>query len=314
MIPRSRGEFAHRFHRRRHYDGELIRSLESQIRLLESALRSRSEGIGESDETLHHTISMSQCEEPAPGVQISDYEPGYGPSALSPTGTTTSADDRSASAMEELASLMLEMDIEEKGEPSFTIAAGKRQAPETDYQMSPLEAVVSIPREQGAEPLAPEISQELLGHLVDCFVRHFNSYHQFLDTKDIEHLKVHGFDTIDIDCRFRNAALLAVAACFSDQEDAKQIGASYSVLAQGLPFHCIRHRPSDLVVQGLALLAWKELVFGNPSMAYNYICTMALHRNESYYANKCSHGHRASALPRPARIRLDEVCRSRSCP
>lgn len=248
---------------------------------------------------------MSQCEQPAPEAQSSEPGPGDGPLALSLA--TTSVDSRSTSAMEELASLMLEMGIEEKGEPSFTIAAGKRMTPETDYQSSPSEAVLSIHPDQGTQPLVPQISQKLLEHLVNCFVCHFNTYHQFLDAQDIEHLRVHGVDVVAIDCRFRNTALLAVAARFSDREDAKQVGATYSVLAQGLPFHCIKHRPSDLVVQGLALLAWQELVFGIPSMAYNYICTMVLCSYENQCANKSSHGHRTCTLPWLARNGLNEV-------
>lgn len=187
--------------------------------------------------------------------------------------------------MEELASLMLEMDIEEKGEPSFTIAAGKRMAPETEYQHSRAEAIARNGRELETKPQVPHISKELLEHLVDSFVCHFNPFHQFLDVKDVEDLKIRGVDVDIIDCHFRNAALLAVAARFSTREDAKQAGAAYSILAQGLPFHCIKHRPSDLVIQGLALLAWQELVFGIPSMAYNYICMVDFSSYEKNCAN-----------------------------
>ncbi|KEF56696.1 uncharacterized protein A1O9_06885 [Exophiala aquamarina CBS 119918] len=256
--------------KRRHYDGDLIRNLENQIRLLESALQSRSEGISEVQGGLHETISMSQCEQSGAEAQrIEERGSVDGPPAL--LLNTTSVDSRSTSAMEELASLMLEMGIEEKGEPSFTIAAGKRMPPETEHREPPLEDVVSNHPERPTEPPVPQVSQQLLEHLLDCFIGHFNGYHQFVDARDVERLKLQGVDAGAVDSRFRNAALLAVAARFSDRDDAKQIGATYSVLAQSLPFHSIKHRPSDLVVQGLALLAWQELVFGIPSMAYNYI-------------------------------------------
>lgn len=184
--------------------------------------------------------------------------------------------------MEELASLMLEMDIEEKGEPSFTIAAGKRMAPEIEYQHTPSEAVTNIDHASGTEQQIPKVSQELLEYLVDSFVCHFNGFHQFLDTADIKDLKICGINVDTIDCRFRNASLLAVAARFSNREDARQVGQAFSTLAQSLPLHCFKHRPSDLVVQGLALLAWQELMFGVPSMAYNYICMMASQPRQSH--------------------------------
>jgi hypothetical protein len=228
---------------------------------------------------------MSQCEQPAMEDQRSDHGSESGGPPTLPLLSATLVDSRSTSAMEELASLMLEMDIEEKGEPSFTIAAGKRIAPETEYQHSQVEAIVSNGREQETEPLVPQISKELLEHLVDCFVCHFNGFHQFLDGKDVEDLKMCGVEVNTIDCHFRNAALLAVAARFSTREDARQAGTAYSILAQGLPFHCIKHRPSDLVIQGLALLAWQELAFGVPSMAYNYICMITVYSHENKCAN-----------------------------
>lgn len=256
--------------RRRHYDEDVVRDLENQIKLLKSALRSRSVGDDEAQHVLQDTISMSNCERPSVKVQTPDYGLENGTPVLSPGAT--SVDSRSKSAMEELASLMLEMDIEEKGEPSFNIAAGKRMAAEVDYQHPSPEAVVSSGHRQGLEPQIPQVSKELLEHLMDCFVTHFNGFHQFLDAKDIEDIKTCGVDVDIVDCRFRNAALLAVAAHFSSREDAKQAGQGFSTIAQDLPLYCMKHRPSDLVVQGLALLAWQELMFGVQSLAYTYTC------------------------------------------
>lgn len=171
--------------------------------------------------------------------------------------------------MDELASLMLEMGIEEKGEPSFTIAAGRRRsshaAPKGFHRMGRAS-------EHHKRPMtAIDVSPELLRHLVDCFVTQFNPFHQFLEEQETEQITLKGTDVADLDLCFRNAALLAVGCCFSDREDAKAIRPVYMDVAASLPLLCIQQCPSELVVQGLALLSWHDLMFGTPSLAYNYV-------------------------------------------
>ena len=216
---------------------------------------------------------MAECERPAAHMQEADrILPELSPRVGS---NAPLFDSRSTSAMEELASLMLEMDIEEKGEPSFTIAAGKRNSSQiVDTTLSPQ----SLNKCMQALSI-PLPAKELLDHLMDCFGREFNGFHQFLDCREADILREHGADVNGLDSQFRNAALLAVAACFSTREDAVHIGAEYASLAESLPLRCIKEQPSDIVVQGLTLLAWKELMFGIPSMAYNYICTASLFQN-----------------------------------
>lgn len=183
---------------------------------------------------------------------------------------TVSPDDtRSNSAMDELASLMLEMDIEEKGEPSFTIAAGRRKSSHTANRDFPAEGTSSARGWSSAKDVT--VSAELLQHLVDCFVTHFNLFHQFLDCHEVADVRSHGLNVVELDRYFRNTALLAVAACFSDREDAKALGTVCAQL-ETLPLQCIKEFPSDLVVQGLVLLSWRELMFGTINLAYNYVC------------------------------------------
>lgn len=210
---------------------------------------------------------MSECEAVnAPPQDSQDNLVREDESALS-CPDSRNDDFRSSAAMEELATLMLEMDIAEGGEPSFTMAPGKRQP-----ALSDLEAERKMEPMRSDERIAIHLlPPELLIHLVDCFVTHFNPYHQFLDRQDVADLKRQGIDVDALDLRFRNAALLAVAACFSSIPEAKKLRSSYASLADGLAFRCIRERPNDIVVQGLTLLAWKELMFGAPSLAYNYI-------------------------------------------
>ena len=215
---------------------------------------------------------MAQCEDP--GAAINDLTPAPvdidAPSEPAPESRI--GDARSSSAMEELASLMLEMDIEEKGEPSFTIAAGKRKSSARDTHDGH-DGLSTNEGNNGSE-FVEEVFQlrpEFLSHLVDCFVDHFNTFHQFLAPEDIADLKTRGATKCDLDFCFRNSALLAVAACFSTVPEAKEVRSSYASLADSLALRCIRERPNDVVVQGLALLAWKELMFGAPSLAYNYI-------------------------------------------
>jgi hypothetical protein len=168
--------------------------------------------------------------------------------------------------MEELASLMLTMDIEDKGEPSFTISSRKSTlAAHISPGVGPHDSIESIPGSCDAQ-------SETREQLVACF-KSFNAFHQVLDSDEVA--SVIRQDPIamkaPLDEKFRNSAILSAGASLSSIISAADLDSQYASYAEGIILQCIREQPSDLVVQGLSLLSWRELQLGNDSMAYNYI-------------------------------------------
>lgn len=244
--------------RRKYQDDDLVQRLQERVRSLETALAQAStlgfQGIGgfQPDESgpLHWDIDDASSD----GRSAKHEE---------------SPDPRSPVAMEELATLMLKMDVEDRGEPSFTITPGKSV---THPAHAERDALVSFSRT--VENLRPaiDLNFEDRDHLVQCFLGDFNPYHQFMSSEEAPGLVVPDIaEGNEIDAVFRENALLAVATCFTPRPDLTEQGTVYAAAAESLVLRCIKDQPSDLVVQGLALLSWRELMFGSPAMAYNYI-------------------------------------------
>ncbi|RVX72746.1 hypothetical protein B0A52_04145 [Exophiala mesophila] len=282
--------------KRRNRDEELIRNLESQVQLLESALLSRGAESNNYQDGHPQTIRMEECHNPASQTSDSSALQEQGLSGTS----VVAGDMRSDSAMDELASLMLEMDIEEKGEPSFTIAAGRRRPSQLDQ--TGIHDVGQTSNQQKRMMTAIDVSPETIRHLVDCFITHFNPFHQFIEPHEKEQIIHSGTEVADLGLSFRNAALLAVGSCFSDHEDAKATGLAYFDLASSLPLISIKQCPGELVVQGLVLLSWHELMFGMASSAYNYV---GMATGQILYL-----GYHVAALRKPAD--LTQVLASRA--
>ncbi|KAK6008273.1 hypothetical protein QM012_000176 [Aureobasidium pullulans] len=172
-------------------------------------------------------------------------------------------ESRSSQAMNELSSLMLQLDVADIGEPSFTLSSNKVReeifpnAVQTCQETAPYNGVVISTADQK--------------HLVKCFIDNFNRFHQFLDSQEAESMILYIPGTKDSDLSFRNSALLAVAASCCENTRLRDLEEHFFTQAESLVLRSIRTKPSDLVVQGLALLAWIELKRGNDSMAYNWI-------------------------------------------
>lgn len=163
---------------------------------------------------------------------------------------------------------MLKMEVEERGEPSFTIAPRKNS---TQYaHAEPREHDSSAGDFQAQQAFDYPLPGDR-DHLIQCFMDNFNIYHHFLSQDEASDITTLGFNGKDIDALFRNYAVFAVASSFSPHPRLARVGPQYALTAEGLVLRCIKDRPSDLVVQGLALLSWRETMFGSPAMAYNYI-------------------------------------------
>lgn len=176
---------------------------------------------------------------------------------------------KSQIAMEELSSLMLHLGVEDFGEPSFSIPAGKaRRDSELDYSFP--KAVDSWTKPNSTRSQNLTVTQ--IQHLVDCFMTEYNPYHQFLTVEEAFDIKQSASNKSDeIDTRFRNLAVFAVASSYSPNSDIRAMESELYIAAEAMALRAIRERPNDLVVQGLSLLAWRESMFGAASMAYNWI-------------------------------------------
>ncbi|TEY81526.1 hypothetical protein BOTCAL_0033g00070 [Botryotinia calthae] len=248
-------------YRRKHCDDFYVRSLEDKVKALEAQLATYQSSEAQSKEYMGHEILPIS----SPATTSSLV---YESEAITPENIDEPNDPRSQVAMEELASLMLTMDIEEKGEPSFTIPRNKSTSRQN-----------SIP----GEILTPNISShdqnlskigfytETRTHLVECFMAAFNIYHQFIEQGELQTILLETTFPTELDFGFRNHALLSVGAFLSPKSDAKELSSHHATSAENILLRSIREYPSDLVVQGLALLSWRELMLENNSMAYTYI-------------------------------------------
>lgn len=180
-----------------------------------------------------------------------------------------SVDIRSQVAMEDLASLMLTMNIEDRGEPSFMIPSAKLRS--SDYG-GPVIAHNSHQSNAVTERVRCADPQSIIRkELVQDFTTKFNVFHQFLECDDPIHVSTENPKEGELDLQFRNHALFAAATHFSKVPNSLKLGSQYAMFAESIVLRCMRETPNDLVAQGLTLLAWRELMLGNDSMAYNYI-------------------------------------------
>ncbi|KAB8303661.1 hypothetical protein EYC80_005055 [Monilinia laxa] len=254
--------------KRKHYDDGYIRNLEDKVKVLEAQLESYRKAepqYQDHEEHMGHEIL------PTPVPASTDYtSPPDETEVVTPEKEGESNGPRSQAAMEELASLMLTMDIEEKGEPSFTIPSGKDK-----YSLRQNKILIDNlnfdPNHHSTSSAEDQFCLETRRHLVECFANSFNVYHQFIEQAELPCVLSETTFSSELDLDFRNHALLSVGAFLSPNSDSKELSSYHAISAENVLFRCVREHPSDLAVQGLALLSWRELMLENNSMAYTYI-------------------------------------------
>ncbi|RAL61726.1 hypothetical protein DID88_002794 [Monilinia fructigena] len=255
--------------KRKHYDDGYIRNLEDKVKVLEAQLESYRKS---EPQYQNHEEHMGHEILPTPVPASTDYTspPADETEVVTPEKEGESNGPRSQAAMEELASLMLTMDIEEKGEPSFTIPSGKDK-----YSLRQNKILIDNlnfdPNHHNASSAEDRFCLETRRHLVECFMNAFNVYHQFVEQLELPCVLSETTFSTELDLGFRNHALLSVGAFLSSNSDSKELSSHHAISAENALFRCVREHPSDLAVQGLALLSWRELMLENNSMAYTYI-------------------------------------------
>lgn len=264
--------------RRKYWDEEYVHSLEDQIATLKTLLAESSrkeayEAISSHEENRLRDVystSMSTSD------MAASNDSGHGKQILLDEAEDPSTPPiivhRSQTAMDELGSLMLSMGIEDRGEPSFIIPMGRSILSEnSEAVIAGVKNPVNFPEVK--DPLRKYLNDaNLRQHLLECFMKYYNPYHQYLDTKKSEDIVLGDQVTQSIELCFRNCALFAVACHFSPLPDSLRIASEFASYAEQLSLHCLRYVPCEAVVQGLSLLAWRELVLGNDSMGYNLNC------------------------------------------
>lgn len=268
--------------RRKYVEEDLVANLQAQISTLESQLRQYHQshelrhgslerssqatsnmriefqhvGIDESTSTPYAKLqTQSEIEWTSAQVQAPDYQ---------------TVDVRSQSAMEELASLMLTMDLEGQGEPSFTLPPRKGKPKRREVLPYDEQSTNGSDANDRSTP-----TLETRQHLMDCFMARFNIFHRYLEEVDAENIVLQHAGIKKPDAEFRDYALLSVGAHLSDGSGFSALSSKLAESAERMVLQCIRRQSSDLVCQGLSLLAWRELMLGNDSMAYNYIGSLA---------------------------------------
>ncbi|PVH72577.1 hypothetical protein DL98DRAFT_595847 [Cadophora sp. DSE1049] len=97
-------------------------------------------------------------------------------------------DHRSSLAMEDLGQMMLRMGINDRREPSFTVTPGQSNAPNQTIrqrEVQPTEPILTA--ENNLNVLQ---NAELRAHLIACFCRYFNPFHQVFVPDDVLKLEV----------------------------------------------------------------------------------------------------------------------------
>lgn len=177
------------------------------------------------------------------------------------------ADVRSQFAMEEIASLMLTMDLEGRREPSFMLPpAGKGKPKQSQLSQGSARVWLDPDTDKGSTTHV-----ETRKALTDSFMKQFNVFHRFVEEIDTQSIILPHAGITKPDEEFRNNALLSIGAHLSNRLDSLELSSLFAGYAEEMVLQCLKQHSSDLVCQGISLLAWRELILGNDSMAYNYI-------------------------------------------
>ncbi|EPE27009.1 Zn2/Cys6 DNA-binding protein [Glarea lozoyensis ATCC 20868] len=277
--------------KRKYADEGLIYSLQNRIAVLESVVRAYREA--ERPDKILERSSRLIRESENDIVSASDHVSIYTqapppilaqtPTPSNPSKRTQDTDGRSQVAMEELASLMLSMDVNGQAEPSFMMTSSNKKTSRLgseSFNTGDFTQGVGSVRENNV-PQDFILSLQDKQQLMYLFMENFNVFHQYLDLED-------SVSVVNTDCNqersdvcFRNYAIFSVGAYFSEAPELQHIGKICVSLAENMLLSCIRNNTSDLIVQGTSLLAWREITLGNDDMAYNFIAMatgLILHR------------------------------------
>ncbi|PVH80842.1 hypothetical protein DL98DRAFT_417625, partial [Cadophora sp. DSE1049] len=266
-------------HRRKQFDDAYVRELEEQVKTLNRLVDANNlRAMDSEDAGRSHIDSMPEY----PANQESDFR-NFGRS-LSSGDDDKAVDARSAEAMEDLGSMMLKLDLRDEGEPNFTIATS-----ETQTTLSKESRGLKDNQDRFQRNVSPRIHAKfsdmaLKTHLIDMFCIHFNRFHQVVSVDEASAMSGQDLPLLHDDMLFRNMAILAIGALYSDASDASALSQSAAETAESLVLECLKFSATPLTVQGLTLMSWLYLMLGIDMASWNlnfssrvaaYICFAA---------------------------------------
>lgn len=214
------------------------------------------------------------------------------------------------SAVDDLSSLVWKMSIGPGGQPSFTGPSGNfgMDDPEKPETVDRFHLVAAVDEELDLDDTG------IRGHFLALFMEHVNPYYQFLG--DLSMFSCPGsYPVAELSADFRTNAVLAVGACYASSDRAVALGQAYAGRAEELMLRCCRDNPDLALVQGLAILTWRELSLGRDHIAWMYNCESLAQsrvwgsRTANYsYSSDCW----SSCAPRPPRYRASRTFRPNS--
>ena len=206
------------------------------------------------------------------------------------------------SAVDDLSSLVWKMSIGPGGQPSFTGPSGNFAALDEPRETEAVNSLHSIATRREEIDLDDADTRE---QLFGLFMEHINPYHQFLDNLSVFSSQS-TYPLVGLSTEFRTNAVLAAGACYASSDRAALLGQAYATRAEEMMLRCCRDNPSLALVQGLAILTWRELSLGREHTAWVNNCKfLSWSWDGSGRLTKClySSGSWNSSAPRSPRHR-----------
>ena len=84
-----------------------------------------------------------------------------------------------------------------------------------------------------------------------------------MDADEVYAISGQEFFCVPDDLLFRNMAVLAIGALYSDVSDARGLSQSAAETVEKLAVRCLKSYATPLLVQGLTLMSWLYLMLGH---------------------------------------------------
>jgi len=195
-----------------------------------------------------------------------------------PEITARTTEHPALDAIGELSMSMINLQVGELGEPSFTIRGLASQYENTAPQIprSNLVPMTGAQNQTIRSSIKAEAANEADVHrnLVQSFLTYVNPFHQIFPLNSAEEVLEYFSDISKktLDVQFLAFTVFAVGACFSSAPNAKELGSKYNALAESICFQSCRDHQAENVVKGLALLCWLAHYYGNDGFGWQVHC------------------------------------------
>lgn len=244
--------------------------MEDQILSLQAIIRSTQNG----DSAALYTRAVNLNDSPEYRDSVPSPKDCLDETEALPTAPFLSGDERSNEALQDLGNMVWKMNIGEGGEPALTGPSGNFCFPGVEVVQSPTAAQqVSVPATENR----PDVSFHacandniLKYHLANCFLDLLNPYHQFTQSQSLDMFDEYPNEPDDL--AFLHSSILAAGSCVSRRPGSRAAGNTFADYAENLALKACRSHPSLAVVQGLTILAWRELSEGRDNTGWIYNC------------------------------------------